>query len=91
MPYAANIVDLVARERNPKDAIPLGLLKVVLDLEPEHAIECERGKVAGLGHGAPFLCADERAAAIIQVVRMVYPKKYQWRFYEKTKRGWKRI
>ena len=89
--YAANIVDLVAHESNPKDAIPLTLLKTVLDLDPGHTIECERGKVAGLGHGVPFLCNDERAAAIIQVVRMVYPKKYQWRFYEKTKSGWKRI
>ena len=91
MPYAASLVDLMAHKKNPKDKIPLMLLESVLDLDPKHVIECERGKVVGLGHGAPFLCDDERAAAVIQIVRMVYPKKYQWRFYEKTKSGWKRI
>ena len=90
MPYAANIADLTAHAQNPLDRIPLSLLIVVLDRNPEHVIECERGKAVGLGHGVPFVCDDDRATAIIQIIRQRY-KKWQWRFYERTKRGWKRI
>ena len=88
--YAANIADLTAHAQNPMDAIPLGLLSTVLDREPANAIACERGKAVGLGDGALFLCEDEQAEAIIQIIRRKY-KKWQWRFYQKTNCGWKRV
>jgi hypothetical protein len=88
--YAANIADLTAHAQNPADAIPLMLLTQAIDTDPEHAVECERDQVAGMGHGSPFACDEERALAIIQIIRKKY-KKTQWRFYQKGKRGWKRI
>jgi hypothetical protein len=88
--YAANIADLTAHAQNPVDAIPLGLLMTLLDTDPQHAIECDRDKAVGMGHGCLFLCPDEQAIAIIQIIRKRY-KKHQWRFYQKNKRGWKRI
>ena len=90
MPYAANIADMTAHKRHPADTIPLMLVCSVLDMDPERVIECERGKAVGLGHGMLFLCEDKRAKAIIAVIRQKY-KRYQWRFYQQTKRGWKRV
>ena len=88
--YAANIADLTAHAQNPTDAIPIGLLSTVLDKEPANVIECERGKAVGMGDGASFLCENERARAIINIIRLKY-KTYQWRFYQKTPKGWKRV
>ena len=88
--YAANIADLTAHAQNPMDAIPLHLLSTVLDWEPTNVIECERRRAVGMGDGALFLCEDERAEAIIKIIRTKY-KTYQWRFYQKTARGWKRV
>ena len=90
MPYAANIADLTAHAQNPLDAIPLALLHRILNREPEDVIECEKNKAVGMGDGALLLCEDEQAEAIIRVIRMKYIK-YQWRFYQKTTRGWKRV
>ena len=90
MPYAANIVDLTAHKRNPADAVPMLLLSAVLDMDSEHVVECEPGKAVGLGHGALFLCPDERAAAMIQVIRTRY-KPWQWRFYQKSGNRWRRV
>ena len=88
--YAANIADLTAHAQTPESAIPLALLTRLIDPDPNHAVVCERGKAVGMGHGAPFLCNDDQAAAIIQVIRTRH-KKYQWRFYQKSPKGWKRI
>jgi len=88
--YAANIADLTAHAHDWRDFVPLQLLRTVLDLEPRNAVECERGKAVGMGYGALFVCDDERAVAIVTVIRKKY-KKYQWRFYQKASRGWRRI
>jgi len=88
--YAANVVDLTVHTQNPVDTIPMVILRHVLDNDPAHIVECERGKAVGMGHGSLFVCSAEQAFAIIQVIRRKY-EKYQWRFYEKAKRGWKRI
>lgn len=90
MPYAANLADLTAHKQNPADAIPMMLLAKVLDTNAANAVECERGKAAGMGHGILFLCDDERAEAIIEVIRAKY-KKHKWRFYRQMSRRWKRI
>jgi hypothetical protein len=90
MPYAASIADLTAHKQNPVDNIPMMLLAQVIEKDPSSIIECERGKAAGMGHGALFLCDDERAQAIIKVIRAKY-KKHEWRFYHKMPKGWKRI
>ncbi len=86
--YAVNIADCTAHAQNPDDQIPLMIVTSNIDKDPTHAIECERGKIAGWG--ALFLCGEKQANAIIQVIRKKY-KKHEWRFYHKTNKGWKRV
>lgn len=86
MHYAVNACDLAVL----KDHWPLHMLiSPVINRDIEH-VECEPQKIAGMG----FIldCDQERAEAIIEVVRMQYPR-HALRFYQSTtgKGSWRRV
>jgi len=87
--YAINIADLTELQRHPEHAALVLVLKQHIDADPEKAVECEYGKIAGIGYGAPFTCPDSQVEALVQIVRRKL-KNFQLRIYRKGK-GWKRV
>jgi hypothetical protein len=88
--YAINIADLTELKRHPEHAALLMVLQEHIDFCPDHAIECERRKVVGIGHGAPIVCPDEQAKALISLIRRRL-KKYKLRIYQYVKARWVRV
>ena len=80
---AVNIVDMA------QDKIMAAFLLSPVFSGERKVVKAEKGKLDG---AALILdCPDERADAIIEIVRKVYHKN-KFRFYEsKTGVGWKRI
>lgn len=87
--YAINIADLTELQHHPEHAALSIVLKQHIDLDPDHVVECERRKAAGMGYGAPFTCPDDQAEALIQLIRTRL-KRYQLRIYRQDS-GWKRV
>jgi hypothetical protein len=89
MPYAVNLAALTS-VRVREDFILQMLLKQVIDLEPGHEIQCMPDKVAAIGVGVPFTCDEERAEAIVRVIRQRYRHEELPIYYSKTGRsGWR--
>jgi hypothetical protein len=86
MPYAVNLAALTTiKARN--DFVLKMLLKEVLDLEPSHLIESDTDKIVGIGVGARFACEEDRAAAIVAIIRQRYEHYELPVYYSKTGNG----
>ena len=90
MAYAINIADLTGALQMPEHMALAMVLRQHLDDDVSRVVECEQGKIAGVG--ALFTCPDEQAAALIQLVRARL-KRYELRIYHsRTGKGeWKRV
>jgi hypothetical protein len=75
MVYAVNIGDFITLAKS--DAALRFVIGPLID--PSAVIEVERGRIDGFG--AILDCSEERASAIIEIVRK-RRKKYQFRFYQ---------
>lgn len=86
MVYAVNVGDFITLAEN--DAALRFVIGPLID--PSAVIEAERGRIDGFG--AVLNCSEEKANAIIEIVRKRL-KKYQFRFYQsKTGNGsWVRV
>lgn len=84
--YAVNIADLTRWGKKPLSA-PMMLLRPVLS---EAWVDCEPKRFDGAA--ALFNCNEERASAIVSVLRMKIPK-HLLRIYvrEHGRKAWKRI
>ena len=88
MPYAVNVAAIT----QPGTSLWLSLLlapvtegrRLVYNVEQEGSID---------NVGIVLECDEERAEAIVQVIRLKFPKPYQLRcYYSKTGNGgWKRV
>lgn len=89
--YALNICDLAGVVRGGPAAelvVPMLLAPVT---KSRQIVRCERGRVDG--DGILLECGDERAEAIIFVLRKRWPDKWRPRFYHSKsgKGGWTRV
>ena len=81
MPYAINIGDLT------RDEIIAHFL-----IAPVATDEIINANKKMLDEGAMVLgCNDERAEAILHVIRLKHPKNLMRVYYSKTGKGWKRV
>jgi hypothetical protein len=89
MPYAVDIAALTSlRVRN--DLVLQMLLKQVIDLDPAHAIDDPSS--GGITKAALFTCDEERAQAVVTVIRKRYAHYELPLYYSKTgKGGWKSV
>ena len=87
MPYAIDLAGLTTiKVRN--DFVLKTLLADVLDMD--HPVECALSKMAGTG--IPFTCEEQRAKAIVTVIRMQYKHCDLPIYYSKTGNGgWRYI
>lgn len=84
--YAVNLADLTNTPAGNDIGIQLLLTNV---MDRNATVQTERKRFDGIG--IMLTCDDERAQAIIDIVRQKYAK-YQLRFYaSKTGKSWKRV
>ena len=82
MPYAVDLAGLT-NVRVRQDFILKMLLVQVLDVG--NPVECQADKMAGTG--VPFICGEERARAIVAVIRMRYKHWELPIYYSRTGDG----
>lgn len=84
MNYAVNIADLMGADF----AVKL-LVNPVLDTNSEHIFNAEPGRFDGMA--SRLVCSEERAEAIVEIIRQRVPK-HKLRFYQsKTGNSWERV
>jgi hypothetical protein len=90
MPYAVDIAALTSlRVRN--DLVLQMLLKQVIDLDPAHAID-PVGAGRSISNAALFVCDEERAEAIVKIIRRRYKPCELPLYHSKTgKGGWRSV
>lgn len=84
--YAINLADWMAH----KDDFGLSmLLQPVANPNPAAVVECEKNRLDGAS--VLLECEQDRAGAIVEIVRRKY-KRHQLRIYEsKAGKDWKRV
>jgi hypothetical protein len=89
MPYAVDIAALTSlRVRN--DLVLQMLLKQVIDLDPAHAIDPSSESFTK--KAALFTCDEERAEAVVAVIRKRYAHYELPLYHSKTgKGGWRSV
>ena len=90
MAYAINIADLTRALQMPEHVALSLVLKQYLDDDASRVVECEPGKIAGVG--ALFTCSDEQVKALIGLIRTQL-KRHELRIYHSRtwRGGWKRV